>query len=84
MIRYQPYRISKIDNGTESIFQRSECIVKKLIQSMNKKIKNTAIYPMTNYKTYSSGDFFIMPSQQDIYYVCDNPKEPIKMNIICK
>ena len=41
MIRYQPYRISKIDNGTESIFQRSECIVKKLIQSMNKKIKKT-------------------------------------------
>ena len=39
MIRYQPYRVCKIDNGTESIFQRSEDIVKNLIKSMNKKLK---------------------------------------------
>ena len=77
MIRYQPYRVCKIDNGTESIFQRSEDIVKILIKSMNKKIKNTNIFPMTNYKTYSSGDLFLLPSKQDVYYVRDNPKEPI-------
>ena len=34
---------------------------------------------MTNYKTYSSGDLFIIPSQKDIYYVSDNPKNRLKV-----
>lgn len=77
MIRYQPYRVSKLNGTTNEMFSRTEQIIKRLNTSMNKIIRQTNIYPFSNYKTLSSSDLFIIPSIKNKSKIIRKPKKPL-------